>query len=199
MYTRAYEIDRRMTDADPNNMLTRKLLAYSLIGVGDSLVHLKRPHEALQKQIEATKLLNDILEADPKNEEARYNVAYGLSETSATDLLLGDLDTAERRLTRLLAVLSTSPGLTQSHMNFTKVVLGLAYFRLGQVSARRAVSPSSTRARHRQYCQDAQRWFELSRPLIADADATDFWVYQTRGKIAQIARELQACPENSGS
>jgi non-specific serine/threonine protein kinase/serine/threonine-protein kinase len=199
MNTRAYEIDRRMVEADPNNMLTRKLLAYSLIGMGDALVHLKRPQDALQKQIEAAKLLNGILDADPKNEEARYNVAYSLSEASATDILLGDLDTAERRLTRLLAVLSTSAGVTQTHMNFTKVVLGLAYYRLGQVSARRAVSPTSTRTQHRQYCQDARRWFELSRPLIAEADATAFWVYQTRGKIAQIARELQACPEGSGT
>ena len=193
MHSKAYALERHMAELDTHNTRVNKLVAYSLLGMADALGRLKRPREALQKQVEAAQLLGAILDADPKNEIARYDAAFALTEASATDITLGDLHAADEGLMDALKILSESNSLQQPKLTDTRVLLAVAWFRLGQSQARHAASPAATSAAHNRYCREAQRWFDLSRPVLTDAEADGQWRAATHGKTDQIAHEMQIC------
>jgi tRNA A-37 threonylcarbamoyl transferase component Bud32/tetratricopeptide (TPR) repeat protein len=194
MNTKSYEIVQKLAAADPHNTRFRKMVGYSLLGMGGALLRLKQPRAALEKQLQAITVLRSTLDADEKNEIARYDAAFALSEASASDIALGDLRSAELRLTDALTILSHAGGITSPVMNNTKVLLGVDYFQLGRTNALRARDPATTTRQRLRYCQEARRWFDLSQPILSEAERDRQWLSLTEGKVAQIATDLAACP-----
>jgi serine/threonine protein kinase len=192
-YTKSLDLERRMAATDAHNTRVNKLIGVSLLGMASALVQLKRPQEALQRQLEAARILRAILDLDPQNEVARFDTAFALNEASASAIALGDVNAAEQRLTQVLAILSASNELTQPKLTNAKVLLAIAYYNLGQSHARRAAAATATRAERMDQCQEAQRWFDLSRPSLTEADANPPWANYARGRMARIVGELSAC------
>jgi len=161
--------------------------------MASALVQLERPQEALQRQLEAARIQRAILDLDPQNEVARFDTAFALNEASASEIALGDLNAAEQRLTQVLAILSASNELMQPKLTNAKVLLAIAYYNLGQSHARRAAAPTASRTVRMEECQEAQRWFDLSRPSLTEADANPPWANYARGRMARVVGELSVC------
>jgi len=198
-YAEAYQLQERgfemvegLAKEDPRSSRISKISGYALMGMGEALARLGRPREALQKQLQAVELLRATFDADPRNEVARYDTAYALGEASDTDIALGDLASAERRLTDALAILSRAANIADLELNDTKVLLGMNYFRLGRTHAARALAAGRGTS-HTHACREARKWFDLSRPILVAAEADGQWRRDASGKTAQIDQELAGC------
>jgi len=93
----------------------------------------------------------------------------------------------------VLAILSASNEQTQPKLTNAKALLAIAYYNLGQSHARRAAAATTNRKLRMDQCQEAQRWFDLSRPSLTEADANPPWPNYARGRIARIVGELSGC------
>ncbi|MEP7245984.1 MAG: serine/threonine-protein kinase [Gammaproteobacteria bacterium] len=193
MHAKSYEIGRQLAKDDPHNSRLQKMNAYSLLGMGSALLQLRQPREARERQLQAVSLTRGALDADGKNEIARYDAAYALVEASVSDIALGELDAAERRLTDSMAILSTSAAITAAALNDNRVLLGVDYFRLGQVNALRATGPSRSTAQRAHFCGEARHWFDLSRPILIAAESDPQWKLATRGKVDEMEKGLASC------
>ena len=138
-------------------------------------------------------MLRAMLNADSKNEVARYDAAFALGEVSATLISLGELAPAQTQLTEALSILSNSSLIAETKLNDARVLLGLGYFRLGLTHALRAAQPSATRAERNEACEEARRWFALGEPILTAASARDDWQSLTRGTAEQMAQQAQIC------
>jgi hypothetical protein len=159
-------------------------VAYAQLGVGAALARTQEWRAALAQQVAAVKLLRDTLEADEKNEVAHFDAAFALGQASVSDIGLGDLASAERRLKDAIGILERSSAVTAESMSDTRVLLGVNYYRLAQVNALGAAQAAGARQRNLK-CQDARHWFELSQPTLAAAEGNAQWNWLTFGVPTQ--------------
>lgn len=193
MYTRGLEISQRLSAADPQNARLTKQVAYGLLGAGGALLDLGEYERALEHQTSAVTLFREALRADPKNEVARFDAALALIEAGAGHLAVNDVQAAERRLTEALAVLSSSPRIASPEPSSMKTLLGVAYFRLGQVNVRRASQARIRPALREEMCAEARRWFDLSAPILAEGEKVRSWHALAQNKRQRIPQELETC------
>ncbi|MBX5462655.1 MAG: protein kinase [Steroidobacteraceae bacterium] len=195
MYTKGLEISHRMAAANPQDARLAKQVGYAMLGAGSALMRLGRPGEAAEHQANAVTTFREALIADPKNDVARFDAALALEEAGASCIALNDLPTAERRFTEALAALSSSPRIASPEPSNMKTLLGVTYFRLGQVNARRAARGRSSAALQNELCSEARRWFDLSAPILEEAETFPSWHALARGKRQQIPKELAGCTD----
>jgi hypothetical protein len=137
--------------------------------------------------------MRPLFAADPKNDEARFDLGYALGQTRETLFALDDLPAAQGHLQEAIEILSTSAGADAPALSRARVALGIDYFRLGQVSASRALDPKSQGVDKTRSCQAARQWFERSSPILSAADGDDQWRSAVEGRAGMIASELHRC------
>ncbi len=179
-FSRGLDIGQHLTAADPHNTRLRGMVAYAQLGVGAALARMKQWSAALAQQVEAVKLLRDTLDADEKNEVAHFDAGFALGQASLSDIGLGDLPSAERRLKDAIDILERSSAVTADSLSDTRVLLGVNYYRLAQATALGAARASSARQRNLK-CQEARHWFELSQPILSGAQGNSQWGWLTFG------------------
>jgi tetratricopeptide (TPR) repeat protein len=186
----SYDIVSKMLAEDPHNTRLGKIVAYAELGMASALTHLKQPRAALAEQVKAIDVFREMLNADSKNEVARYDAAFALSEAGATLITLGELTPAEARLTEALGVLSHAPGITAATLNDSKVLLGIDYYRLGLLHAARAsqLGPQD----QRKGCEEAHKWFALGEPIVGLASTAEDQEWRTLSKGAMDRRNQDA-------
>ena len=192
-HRKGFAISDQMLKADPQNTRIRKIVAYARLGIGAALHQLDQQRAALVEQLAAVDMLRAMLNADSKNEVARYDAAFALGEVSATLISLGELAPAQTQLTEALSILSRSSLIADTKLNDARVLLGLGYFRLGLTHALRAAQPTATRAERSKACDEARRWFALGEPILTAASARDDWQSLTKGTAEQMAEHAQIC------
>jgi eukaryotic-like serine/threonine-protein kinase len=191
-HRRSYEIVSEMLAQDPHNTRLGKIVAYAELGMASALTQLKQPRAALVEQSKAVDVFREMLKADSKNEVARYDAAFALSEAGATLITLGDLGEAENRLTEALGVLSHSPGVTATSLNDSKVLLGIDYYRLGLIHAARAAPLAP--AEQRKGCEEARKWFALGEPIVSLANTAEDVEWRTPAKDVTDRRDRETGP-----
>jgi non-specific serine/threonine protein kinase/serine/threonine-protein kinase len=193
MHTKQHEIAHALSVADPTNSELQTLEAYALLGIATVLSKQGSPQDALTKQTWAMDTLRALFDADAKDTEARYNAAFALSEVSATLLILGQLQAAERNLRDALAILEPSAKAGEPELGRDRLLQGIDYFRLGQINARRAHDPMTPHAERANNCVEARRWFERSTSILDAAEREGLWQTDEDNLSAQIAKHLSAC------
>jgi tetratricopeptide (TPR) repeat protein len=193
MYEKDFEVIRAMADEDRGNTDLQKIEGFALIGLGDAWGKIGDSHTALEKHLRAVSTLRPLFAADPKNDEARFDLGYALGQTSETLFALDDLPSAQGHLQEAIEILSTSAGANAPALSRARVALGIDYFRLGQVSASRALDPKSQGVDKIRSCQAARQWFERSSPILNAADRDDQWRSAVEGRAGMIANELHRC------
>lgn len=194
-HRKSLEIAQKMLRADPHSNRLQKIVAYAHLGTGAALHRLGQSREALAEQLRGLELLHGMLDADARNEMARFDAAFAIGEVSDSLLALGDFGTAERQLTEALNILSQAAGIADPALNEFKVQLGLDYFRLGRAHAQRAGLAAITRAERIEACEQARRWFGLGEPIVsaAGASADAQWKVQSEDAMEQMKREANDC------
>jgi eukaryotic-like serine/threonine-protein kinase len=193
-HRKSFEIAERMLRADAHNSRLQKIVAYARLGMGNALYQMNQPGDALAEQVKAADMMRTMLDADSANEMARIDAAYSLGEVSTSLIALGELDPAETQLTEALNILSQSSKVASPALTDTKMLLGLDYFRLGLVHARRASLSGASQAQRGKACEEARRWFSLSEPILTVASADDGeWRNISRETLSQLARESEIC------
>jgi tetratricopeptide (TPR) repeat protein len=193
MYEKDYEVIRPMADEDRGNADLRKIEGFALIGRGDALGKIGDLHTALEQHLGAVSTLRPLFTADPRNDEARFDLGYALGQTSESLFALGDLPAAQGHLQEAIEILSQSAGAHAPALGRAQVSLGIDYFRLGQISTSRALDPKSSGVDKIRSCQTARQWFERSASILSAADQDAQWRSATEGRAGMIAGELQRC------
>jgi eukaryotic-like serine/threonine-protein kinase len=194
MQRKGFDVVHAMADADPDNADLKKIEAYALIGIGDAMGRQGDSRAALDQHLHAVSMLRALHDADPKDDEARFDFGLALGAASETLLALGELHSAESDLREAIDALSRSGDAGESGLNRVRVALGIDYFRLGRASALRAVSAPSRSSEKLRDCQQARQWFERSAPILKAADSDDQWRAYTAGRAGLLATELDGCP-----
>jgi tetratricopeptide (TPR) repeat protein len=193
MHQQGFDVVQAMADADPGNADLQKIEGYALIGIGDAIGRQGDSRAALDRHLRAVVSLRTLYDADPKNDEARFDLGYALGQASETLLALGELHSAENDLREAIEILSRAGGAGESGLNRARVALAIDYFRLGQAAALRAANvPSQSTGKIRD-CQQARQWFERSAPILNAADRDDQWRSSIAGRASLIRRELDGC------
>jgi serine/threonine protein kinase/tetratricopeptide (TPR) repeat protein len=193
MQQRSLDIAQELLAGDERNWRLRKVEGYALLNVGTALAKLGKLQPAIDKQLQAVSKLRHMLEADPQNEEARYDAAHALSETGGTFELMGDARAAERYWYEAVQVIGASSLLAEPELTNAKVLLAMTYFRLGRSSVARALDPSTGQSERMKYCEEARVRFERSEPVLAAAESHAGFQAIVGGRIHQIPDELRRC------
>jgi len=193
MYEKDYEVIRPMADEDRGNADLRKIEGFALIGLGDARGRIGDPHGALEGHLGAVSTLRPLFAADPKNDEARFDLGFALGQTSDSLFALGDLPAAQGHLQEAIEILSQSAGTDAPALSRAQVALGIDYFRLGQISTSRALDPKSSGVEKIRSCQTARQWFERSASILNAADGDAQWRPAIEGRAGMIAGELHRC------
>ena len=191
-YTRDLDIVREMADADPRNGDLQNIKGYARLGIGDALAGLSEMRAALEEHSQGVSILRALYDADAKDDQARFDLAYALGQASEPLTSLGELQAAERDLQESVEILTRPAGGGGPGLNRAKAVLGVDYFRLGQVSVSHAADPRLGNGRAR-YCQAARQWFDRSAPILSAADRAESWRAYIGDRAGRIAKELGAC------
>jgi non-specific serine/threonine protein kinase/serine/threonine-protein kinase len=191
-HRKSLAIAEAMRNADPRNTNLTKMVAWEHLNIGATLYELNQLRPALASQLVAMDLLRPMLDLDAKNQTARYDTAFAMSEASKTLLGLGQAGPARAQLTESLGVLSQASGLSETTEN--RMLLGLIYVRLGLTHSLEASRLSSTRAQRNRSCAEAQHWFALGGPIIMEgAGKSDAWRYLARGLPEQMTLQAERC------
>ncbi|MFX8914770.1 hypothetical protein ABTM95_19220, partial [Acinetobacter baumannii] len=74
-----------------------------------------------------------------------------------------------------------------------RVLQGVAYFRLGKVTARQASQLTAGRGRRAGKCNEARRWFEQSTPILDAAEREGQWQPDEGPRATQMEQHLSVC------
>ena len=193
-HRKSLAIASRMLSTDPRNNNLTKMVAWERLNIGATLYELGQFRPALASQIAAMDQLRPMLDVDAKNETARYDTAFAMSEVSKTLLALGQAQPARTQLTESLGVLSQATGLADAGLTENRMLLGMIYVRLGLTHSLEANRPAATRAERNRACSEAQRWFALGEPIITEGSSRSAsWRYFARGLPEQITQQEQLC------
>jgi eukaryotic-like serine/threonine-protein kinase len=193
MHTKQQEIAHALSVADPTNSELQTIEAYALLGIATVLSKQGALRNALAKQTWAMDTLRALFDADAKDTEARYNAAFALSELSETLIRLGQLQAAERHLRDALTILEPFANPGEPGLGRNRLLQGVDYFRLGQINARQASDPTTSRAQHASKCGEARRWFEQSTPILDAAEREGQWHMDEGNRSAEVTKHLSAC------
>jgi hypothetical protein len=138
------------------------------------------------------------MDNDQKNEIARFDAGFAIAQASLTQIELEDFAAAERLLNDGVEILSKSGALNAPGMSDSRVVLSVNYYRLAQISARRALQASTARVREAQ-CHQARQWFELSRPVLAETEHDAQWGTLTVGVPPMSSGAPAPCAQTTAS
>jgi eukaryotic-like serine/threonine-protein kinase len=193
-HRKSLAIADRMLGVDPRNNNLIKMVAWERLNIGATLHELRQLRPALASQLQAMDLLRAMLDVDAKNETARYDTAFAMSEVSKTLLALGEPGPARTQLTEALGVLSQASGLSDESLTDSRMLLGMIYVRLGLTHSLDANRASATRTQRSRSCTEAQHWFALGEPIVREgADKSDPWRHLARGLPEQITQQEQIC------
>lgn len=200
-WTQALEAHRRsatiasdMLAGDPRNSNLTKMVAWEQINSGAALYELGNLPLALGSQLAAIDLLRPMLDLDARNETARYDTAFAMSEAGKTLVQEGDFKAARMQLTESLRILSQAPDLADTNLTNTRMLLGVVYVRLGITHSQEA-GVSSTHAARVRACDEARRWYALGKPIVVAGSAqSEQWRYMARGLPKLLATSDDACP-----
>jgi serine/threonine protein kinase/tetratricopeptide (TPR) repeat protein len=191
-YTKDLDIVREMANADPRNGDLQNIEGYARLGIGDARAGVGEMRAALEEHAQGVSILRALYDADAKDDQARFDLAYALGQASEPLTSVGELQAAERDLQESVEILTRSAGAAGPGLNRAKAVLGVDYFRLGQVSVSHAADPRSGNGRAR-YCQAARQWFDRSAPILSAADRAESWRAYIGDRAGRIAKELGSC------
>jgi serine/threonine protein kinase/tetratricopeptide (TPR) repeat protein len=193
MHTKQREIAHALCIGDPTNSELQTIEAYAMLGMATVLSRQGSPRDALPKQTWAMDTLRALFAADAKDTEARYNAAFAIGEVSETLITLGQLQAAERNLRDALAILEPSANAGEPELGRDRLLQGVDYFRLGQINARQAGEPLTSRSQRASKCAEARRWFDQSAPILDAAERGGQWQMDEGNRSVQIAKHLSAC------
>ncbi len=194
MHRRQYDFAHLLSAEFPRNADLQTIESYALLGIGTVLFRQGSFQDALEKQLQASRTLRALFDADPKDEEARFNAAFALGEIGESLIALGQLERAEHNLQDALAIIEPSGALGDPGLNGTKVMQSVDYYRLGRIHARRSADPQATARQRAGSCSQARRWFEQSSPVMEAAIREGQWPLQEPESVAQIEKHLNRCP-----
>jgi eukaryotic-like serine/threonine-protein kinase len=195
-HRQGFDIAMSLLQDEPRNADCIKVVAYARLGMGSALYRMNQSRAALAEQLKAAEMVRALLDADAKNEMARYDTAFAMTEVGATLISLGELNAAELQLTQAIQVLSQSDAITTPGLSDAKVLLSLDYFHLGLTHALRAGDAATSHGDRNQACQQATHWFGLGEPTLtaaASASKNSEWHTQTTSAIERMAREADLC------
>ncbi len=193
-HRKSLAIAERTLAADSRNTNLTKMVAWERLNIGSALYELGQLRPALASQLAAMDLLRPVLDRDARNETARYDTAFAMSEVSKTLVALGELEPARTQLTQALGVVSQAAGISNADLTDSRMLLGLIYVRLGLTHALQASQPSITRTARSRSCSEAEHWFALGEPIVmAGAGQNEQWRYLARGLAEQIAQHAGTC------
>jgi tetratricopeptide (TPR) repeat protein len=193
-YAASHRISSALLAADPQNAWWRKAVAYALLGMGEARLRQGAPHLALEKQRAAAAMFRELLEADPKNENARFDAGLAVGRVSESLLALRDARNAERAAAEAIGILEQAAPAGAAEPSFTRMQLALNYFRAGAASALQAGRAGARSAAHAQHCKRAREAFARSEPLLAAAaDSRDVWHGTVSHRPQEIPAYLQPC------
>jgi eukaryotic-like serine/threonine-protein kinase len=178
----AFALLSELTRADPLNADLRQAEAYALLGVGGAMAGQGNLHAAVEKQLQAVTWLRTLLEADPKNDRARFDAARALSESGETLVTLRDRERAEQHLNESLRILLASAGGNAPEMTVERALMAFTYFQLLRLSAQSG-----------DQCRQMQTWTERGLPLVLASERSKTWRFYVTGLAQEAERILGAC------
>jgi hypothetical protein len=136
-----------------------------------------------------------LLEADPKNENARFDAGLAAGRVSESLLALKDAQGAARWSEDAIAILAQAALAAESAgPSFTRVQLALNHFRSGAASALQAERAGANTAARAQLCRRARDEFLRSEPVLAAASQVDdVWHGGARDLAKEIPGYLAPC------
>jgi eukaryotic-like serine/threonine-protein kinase len=194
-YAAAHRISATLLAGDPQNVWWRKAVAYALLGMGEARLRQGSPQLALEKQRQAAEMFRALLEADPKNENARFDAGLAAGRVSESLLALKDAQGAARWSEDAIAILAQAALAAESAgPSFTRVQLALNHFRSGAASALQAERAGANTAARAQLCRRARDEFLRSEPVLAAASQVDdVWHGGARDLAKEIPGYLAPC------
>jgi hypothetical protein len=138
---------------------------------------------ALDKQEQAVTWLRTLLDADPRNDRARFDAARALSEAGETLVTLRERSRAQAYLTESLQILFASAGGKAPQLTVERSLMAFTYFQLIRLSVQDS-----------KQCGQAQAWFERAAPLLTASEQSRTWHLYVAGMSAEAKRLLAACP-----
>ena len=191
-YERSLELVTRMMTADPQNTRLLKIEGYARMGVAEAMLRQGSPRPALEHQMQAARNFRAQLDADPKNETARFDAAYALGEAVDSLILMGDYASAGKNSRQAIAILEQSGVIDEDTLTPVRVQLGVEYGRLALASLRQAAASDGQRARSR-LCEHARQAFSLGEPILTAANSDSRWDGKFVKRIDEVRGELATC------
>jgi tetratricopeptide (TPR) repeat protein len=183
MQEKSFALLHALAQADPLNARVRQLEALALLGVGSAQAKRGEARAGLDKQLEAVRWARMLLEADPKNDRARFNASRALSMTGETLVSLGEMERAGELFSESLQVLSTSVGGRAQEMTIERALMAFTYFHVGRLETLR------------KHCGVARDWFARGAPLLDATEKSRTWHVYVTGMSAQVPQLLATCSE----
>jgi non-specific serine/threonine protein kinase/serine/threonine-protein kinase len=183
-HEKGFALLSELTRADPLNADLRQAEAYLLLGIGGAMARQGQLQAGLEKQLQAVTWLRTLVDADPKNDRARFDAARALSEAGETLVTLGASDQAEQHLNESLHILSASAGGNAREMTVERALMAFTHFQLLRLSAQRGAQ-----------CQQARVWSENGLPLVVASERSRTWHLYVAGMTSEAERILAPCDQ----
>lgn len=192
-YRKSLAVTEGLLRAHPRYAGLKKIHAYALLGLAAAHTGQGDPRAALDAQRRAANVLRDLLDADPKNEEARFDTANALGEAVDPLLALRELDAAERQVNESISVLAASRSTAEAQHSHARILLALDHLRLATVSALRAADAGVSSGVRMEQCATARSWFERSAPILRAAGDDAIWRARLAGRLEYVENLLGPC------
>lgn len=183
-HEKGFALLSELTRADPLNADLRQAEAYALLGIGGAMARQGHLKSALDNQLQAVAWLRTLVDADPKNDRARFDAARALSESGETLVTLGEADRAEQHLNESLHILSASAGGNAREMTVERALMAFTHFQLLRLSAQRGAQ-----------CRQARVWLENGLPLVLASARSKTWHLYVAGMTSEAERILAPCDQ----
>jgi serine/threonine protein kinase len=190
-YERSLDLVTRMIAVDPQNTRLLKIDGYARMGIAEAMLRQGSPRPALEYQMQAARNFAAQLEADPKNETARFDAAYALGEAVDSLIAMGDYATAEQTSRKAIEILERSSVAADAALTAVRVQRGVEYARSALASLWQAgLGAQRERSRH---CERARQAFAVSEPILAAANADSRWKDRFVKRADEVRTRMADC------
>jgi len=190
-YERSLDLVMRMMAVDPQNTRLLKIDGWARMGIAEAMLRQGSPRPALQHQMHAARNFGAQLEADPKNETARFDAAYALGEAVDSLIVMGDYATAEKTSRKAIDILEHSGVAADPALTPVRVQRGVEYARSALASLWQAgLGGGRERSRH---CARAREAFAISEPILEVANADSRWKDKFVKRAEEVRSRLADC------